>query len=839
MAAAVEAILSVLQSNATWPERIQRTREIAAHPAQRSALPANMQAVLVYQDQEDQRAAQAILSDQSIAETVTRLGERVAVAMSWQKNLQDVIEPEPIDAELRDFRGIAGNFVPAPSISFCVAANPIIEIVRARAELCLENIRACRSIAGLELDLEPYAPPTVFLSGPQRLGIGDTFPSPWQTGFQPLPYRYATLVERARQLVDLARQMEASMLAFIESGERAHYEEVRARQDLSLAQAGVRLKDLQLNHAIEGVYSAQLQRNRAVLQRDHYQDLLRNGNTTNEDLALTHYSLAASANQAAAFQAAFSPQAVFSWGAASTTSTAAAISDMAQVFSTSASYERREQDWRLQIQLGGQDVRIGQEQIRLANSQVRLAQQEKDIANLQFNNARDTVDFLVTRRFTTTVLYEWMSGVLEGIYRFFLQQATSMSKLAEQQLTFERQEVPAAFIQEDYWIPPSKGMTPDFGQSPNDSQAANVRGLTGSARLLRDLYELDQYAFRTNQRKLQLSETISLAQIDPFAFQRFRETGVLPFATPMRTFDQKFPGHYLRLIRRVRTSVIALIPPTLGIRATLSTVGTSRVVIGKDLFQEVVMQRGPEMVALTSPINATGLFELDVQPELLVPFEGIGVDTTWEFRMPKAANQFDYATIADILITIDYTALFSYDYQQRLRETLERQVSANRAYSFRSDFPDQWYDLHNADLLEEAQQMIVRFRCEREDFPPNLDRLSIQHVVLYFFSQDGWTVPIENVNLQYAPDATALLPPEDAKPINGKVSTRASAWNGVIGQPLPGEWIMSFRPAANDLQTAQKLAALLAWFKSEKKGQTCEDILFVITYSGRLPAWPV
>jgi len=31
--------------------------------------------------------------------------------------------------------------------------------------------------------------------------------------------------------------------------------------------------------------------------------------------------------------------------------------------------------------------------------------------------------------------------------------------------------------------------------------------------------------------------------------------------TPIELFDRDFPGHYLRLVERARTSVIALIPP--------------------------------------------------------------------------------------------------------------------------------------------------------------------------------------------------------------------------------------------------------------------------------------
>ena len=49
---------------------------------------------------------------------------------------------------------------------------------------------------------------------------------------------------------------------------------------------------------------------------------------------------------------------------------------------------------------------------------------------------------------------------------------------------------------------------------------------------------------------------------------------------------------------------------------------------------------------------------------------------------------------------------------------------------------------------------------------------------------------------------------------------------------------MSLRPADNDPKKEQKLKTLKEWFKSEKKGEKCEDILFVITYFGLTPKWP-
>ena len=222
----------------------------------------------------------------------------------------------------------------------------------------------------------------------------------------------------------------------------------------------------------------------------------------------------------------------------------------ASVAQAQASYERRRQDWDLQVSLGNKDVEIGQQSVLIADDQKQIVEQEKTIAELQTTNAKDTIEFLNTK-FNNRDLYDWMSGILEDVYGFFLQQATSVALLAQNQLAFERQETPPAYVQSDYWEAPTEGFS-------TDAKAPDRKGLTGSTRLLRDIYELDQYAFETNKRKLQLAKTISLALLSPAEFQRFPETGVLIFATPMELFDRDFPGHYLRLIRRVRTSVIAL-----------------------------------------------------------------------------------------------------------------------------------------------------------------------------------------------------------------------------------------------------------------------------------------
>jgi hypothetical protein len=531
----------------------------------------------------------------------------------------------------------------------------------------------------------------------------------------------------------------------------------------------------------------------------------------------------------AQFAGLYSVKTLIDWAGAA----APAFGRMAEIMTTMANYERRADEWRFQRDVALEDIQIGQQQVQLAYDRVRISAQDRAIAALQSEQAEAMLDFIDTQKFGNAALYEWMSGVLEQVYRFFLQQATSIAQLAEAQLAFERQEIPPAFIQADYWEPPSNTNPPRAAAG----QVPNVRGLTGSTRLLQDIYDLDQYAFQTNRRKLQLSETLSLAQLDPVAFQTFRETGVLPFATPMSLFDHKFPGHYLRLIRRVKTSVIALIPPTQGIRATLATTGTSRVVIGGDLFRTVRLQRGPESVALTAPLNATGLFELDAQPETLVPFEGIGVDTTWEFRLPKAANLFDFNTIADVLITIEYTALNDMNYSQKVLRQLDNRVSADRPFSFRRDVADAWWDLHNPDQTPTPLQ--VSFETAREDFPANIDRISIQEVVLYFAFASGRSVAVDPVTIAFTPtveplgQAPAPIPPTVGIVTDNRISTRFGQWVALKGNlPVSGQWTLSFEPLDGDPIKRQRALQL---FQDDK----LVDLLLVITYSGRLPPWPV
>src|SRR5262249_3598910 len=149
----------------------------------------------------------------------------------------------------------------------------------------------------------------------------------------------------------------------------------------------------------------------------------------------------------------------------------------------------------------------------------------------------------------------------------------------------------------------------------------------------------------------------------------------------------------------------------------------------------------------------------------------------------KAANPFDYNTIADALLTVEYTALESSTYRRQVIQGLSPNLSADRPFSFRNQFQDQWYDWHNPD--QTATPMTVRFRTDRADFPPNLEDLTIQHIALYFARADGKTFEVSVNNLGFAEQGNTMTGLGEATSIDGVISTRrgnAGDWMRIIGK---------------------------------------------------------
>jgi len=488
----------------------------------------------------------------------------------------------------------------------------------------------------------------------------------------------------------------------------------------------------------------------------------------------------------------------------------ARTNEQIQLQSLLASFERRKQEWEFQGTLAKQDIKLGDQQIKLANDRVRIVGQERAIAVIQNDHAKATLDFL-KNKFTNAELYEWMSGVLEDAYAWFLQEATAVARLAETQLAFERQLELPPFIRSDYWVidPNQLGSASLTGDGITDR-----RGLTGSTRLLKDLTELDQYGFSTNSPKLQLSKTLSLSEVAPEELMALRDRGIANFRTTHDQFDRDYPGHYLRLIKKVSVTVIALNPPTKGIRATLANGGPSRVITGGTIFQERTIKRYPEQIALSGGVSDQGVFQLQGEGEFLNPFEACGVDTAWEFRMEKAANPFNFDSIADVLLTIEYEALHSHTYRSTMVERLNADPpSTALVISMKNNLPDQWFDLHNPQPTIAGYQ--TSFRIDARDLVPNLaGSYAIERALVYVIMKDGSEFTY-TVGMWAGSDAS-----ESAASVVDGIANLTTSVTPRSGPGPIGEWTIAFRPLSEGIPTDPFEADLVA------------DILIIFTYNG-------
>jgi hypothetical protein len=744
------------------------------------------------------------------------------------------------------------DWIPAPAFTYCIPPNPVITLLRLRAKSGFFKLTNCMNSNGLKREPAPYSAPTDVESG-----VSDELVSPVQAAgvdvFMPpgaVIYRFKVLIEQARQLVAIAQQVEASYLSFLDRLDQETYSRLRARQDLGVASATVNLQDLRVDEALRGNDLALQQSDRVLISVNHYADLLEDGELWQEGAAFWLLAGAALIQSSGAIVGAvggaIAVGATSAGGGApfgsalgalggAIVSGGAGLATASSALSLSASYERRKQEWQFQLDLSTIDKIITDTQQLLAEDRYQITLQERRISQLSRDNANDVLEFL-DNKFTSRELYAWMGSIVSQAYRYFLQQATGMAKLAQRQLAFERQEPELGYILEDYWTYAQPGGRPAGGAEKDR------RGLTGSVRLLQDITRLNQHAFLTDRRRIPLLRNISLFAHDPIAFLRFRETGILPINTSLDQFDRDFPGDYLRLVKRIRVSVVALIPPLDGIKATLYSTGISRVVRGGDRYQEATLATQPETVAITAPFQGPGLMELQQdQSEMYFPFEGLGVAGGWVFSLPKAANAFDFNTIADVIFTIEYSAIYSDEYRRQVVQRLNSSLAyqGERTFSLRQHFADEWYSLHHPELIDDVNlKLRPTLQIDRSDYPPNLidGSLKLSQLSIYVVRSEGITDEIEISGLSWVyPGSTGQSPfsnPATITTRNGLVTTRdlpASSAFAALRGDKPPLGTLSFQLGG---QIDGKL------FEEAMRQGLITDILVAVAIRAELPPWP-
>jgi len=372
--------------------------------------------------------------------------------------------------------------------------------------------------------------------------------------------------------------------------------------------------------------------------------------------------------------------------------------DQAGIDSRTASYERRAFEWRLQARLAAQELMQIGRQIITSLIREQIACHEYENLKRQIRQAQE-IDQFLHDKFTNEELYGWMAGELSKLYYEYYKFAFDVARQAEQTMKHElmRPEVDGrAFIKFNYWDGGRKGL------------------LAGDALHL-DLKRMEMAYLDANKREYELTKHISLRQLDPLALLNLKETGSCEVTLPEWLFDLDTPGHYMRRIKSVSLSIPAVTGPYSSVNCTLTLLKSSlrksallkdgeyaRIDSEDDRFVDYYGTL--QSVVTSSAQEDSGLFETNLHDERYLPFEGAGVISRWRLEMPKQFEQFDYATISDVIIHMKYTAreggaqlkgVVENGLQTQLNELIDASGKTGlfRVFNLKHEFPDAWQSL--------------------------------------------------------------------------------------------------------------------------------------------------
>src|SRR6185436_17598906 len=202
---------------------------------------------------------------------------------------------------------------------------------------------------------------------------------------------------------------------------------------------------------------------------------------------------------------------------------AAVLSQGAGLANAMGNYQRRRDDWDLQRRVAEKEIAQIDHQIVAADIHIEMCQREFESHLLQIENARTTSELLESK-FTKTELYDWTVSQLSTTYFQAYQLAYDLAKRASKAYAFELGTDDPGYIQFGYW----------------DSLR---KGLYAGDKLLLDLRRLQAEHMTRNRREFELIKHVSLAQTDPVALVKLRQTGECFINLPESLFDLDQPGH--------------------------------------------------------------------------------------------------------------------------------------------------------------------------------------------------------------------------------------------------------------------------------------------------------
>ncbi|HEU5173610.1 MAG TPA: hypothetical protein VFT96_02570, partial [Gemmatimonadaceae bacterium] len=611
----------------------------------------------------------------------------------------------------------------------------------------LFKLRHCMNIEGVVRQLPLFEPPIDPGALIRAAAAGVDIGSVLSDMSAPLPlYRFTFMIQRAQELCAEVKALGSAMLSALERRDAEAFALLRSSHEQTMLKQVKLVRESQVEEALRTRESLEEARKVAAIRMAHYESLITAGWNDWEKawLGLTVGAMtletAATILNALSSAVSFIPEAdvgVSGFGgtptvkvkfggknvANATGKTAEVLKGVGNIMqmsagmtSTVAGYERRAEEWELQRNLARQELPQIEKQIEAAKLRHTIAVQDLANQGTQIEQALKEEEFM-RERFTSQELYDWMVAQLATVHFQSYQLAYDVAKRAERCFRYELGLSDSSYIQFGYW----------------DSLK---KGLLAGERLSYDLKRLEAAYHEQNRREYELTKHVSLAQLDPVALLRLRQNGECFVDIPETAFDMDYPGHYFRRLRSVSLSIPCTVGPYTTVGCTLTLTSNqlrkdSTLAGGKyarDLTADDPRFRDEiaaiQSIATSNGRNDAGLFELSFRDERYLPFEGAGAISSWHIKLNKDLPPFDFTTLADVVIHLEYTAreggeLLRAKAVEEIDDKLNAMALAQsrtglfRVFDLKREYPDKWYRFLNPANPADDQAIVLDDLTER------------------------------------------------------------------------------------------------------------------------------
>lgn len=559
---------------------------------------------------------------------------------------------------------------------------------------CLWNMRHNLTIDGKPMFLSLYAPPTNPLDLLRAQAGGSSGAARNAGGWLNIPhYRFRTMLATAQNAVQTLIGFGREVRQLMELRDRGQLEELQQSHVIALGGHAKTIQEETIKQ-LEASEAALKESQKMIQERaTHYEELNANPllapEIAGDALSLTGKLLGAAAvvpftagsliNASIKEQSLGGPVGPFPAGmfgmqggdrgepvnAVGTvlSITGAATYATGEAFQRTAFYLRRAQEWSFAEAQAKSELRVIEKQLEAHEYTLKAARASLEQTQKANEQAQELYSFYKTRA-TNVELYRWLLSQMATLYFQAYDAVVGLCLGAEASWQYEMGDFDTRVIRPNVWMD-------------------NRHGLSAGESMLLDLLRLERDFLNRNERRLELTKTISLRELfekgefvatKPWAdVQADLGKGKLDFELTQKLFDSDYPGHYCRQITTVAVFLPVVLGPYRDVRATLtqtaSTTAAKASVESLDYLYGDGTQMPPadillnlrshQQVGISSGLDDAGLHQLMFGDERYLPFEGTGAVSRWQVQLPRPTSDQQDALIkslTDIIVKVQYLA---------------------------------------------------------------------------------------------------------------------------------------------------------------------------------------